>query len=104
MLTTDGEVALQTVTSCLQDEDVHDLPAGSSYVWRWGGKGSIEVTVAVRGTVELCVDGRRAVLLEGASEGYRLERWDHDGPAAEIALCALDAGASVADLCVYARD
>ncbi|MBD0330698.1 MAG: family 43 glycosylhydrolase, partial [Thermoleophilia bacterium] len=36
LLATDGEVACQTLTSCLHDEAVHDLPAGSSYAWRWG--------------------------------------------------------------------
>jgi GH43 family beta-xylosidase len=99
---TDGELASTTVTSCLQDEEAHALPGGSSYVWRWCGSGTIEVALAIRGTIELAF-GERTHLLEGDPSTFRLVRLNYAGPAEMIVATALEGGATVADLCVYAR-
>jgi GH43 family beta-xylosidase len=102
MFETDGELRAVTVTSCLQDEESHALPAGSSYVWTWGGSGSTEVTLALRGSIELAVGPSRHVL-EGSHDRFRLVRLECEGPAENVVAFARGGGATVADLCVYAR-
>ena len=102
LFATDGDLAHQKVASCLQDELAHDLPGGSSYVWRWGGRGRVEVSLAIRGTVELAFNGRKH-LLDGERDTYRLVRLDYEGDAEHITATALGEGASVADLSVHAR-
>ena len=99
---TDGEIAAATVSSRLEDGLVHALPASSSYVWQWGGAGPLELSVAVKGDIELSLNGdtRR---LEGDPERYRLEHLRHDGGAGEISVRAGREGATVADLFVHAR-
>jgi GH43 family beta-xylosidase len=100
---TDGDVAHQTVTSVLQDELVHELPAGSTYVWRWGGRGRLELVLAVRGTVTLSLNGK-TYLLEGERERFRVVRLEHEGHVEHIAATAVGADAAVADLAVRARE
>ena len=102
MFDADGDVAFQKVTSCLQDDEAHDLPGGSSYVWRWGGSGRLELSLAIRGSVELAFNGRTH-LLDGDREGFRLVRLNYEGAADQIAVTSLGEGATVADLSVYAR-
>ena len=102
LVTTDGELGPLTLASCLQDEQAQDLPSGSSYVWSWGGSGRIEVTLAIRGTIELAFDERKHVL-EGEPTGFRLVRLNYMGSAEQIMATSLGEGATVADLSVYAR-
>jgi GH43 family beta-xylosidase len=99
---TGGELQAETVTSYLEDGNVHELPSGSSYVWRWGGAGGLELTLAVKGTIELSFDGdsRR---LEGRPDRYRLVRLERDEGASEIVVAARDAAATVTDMTVHAR-
>ena len=98
----DGDVAFPTVASSLQDDGVHDLPAGGEYSWRWGGSGPMEVSLAVKGSVELVLDGTTHAL-PGDRDGFRLVTLEHGGDVEHIVVRAGDDGASVADVCVHAR-
>jgi GH43 family beta-xylosidase len=98
----DGEVTCVTLTSVLEDGAVHELPAGSSYVWRWGGSGPLELDVAVDGTIELVV-GEDAATYEGERGRYRLVHLVHEGGADRISVRAGRDGAVVTDLSVHAR-
>ena len=98
----DGDIAARTATSFLEDGELHELPAGSSYVWRWGGSGPLELTIAVRGSVELEL-GDGSYALDGDRDGYRLVRLEHDGGADEVVVRAGEQEATVTDLFVYAR-
>jgi len=97
----DGDVECRTVASVLHDEAVHELPHGSEYVWRWGGDGPIELSLAVRGEVEVTIDS--TVVPVTPSDEFTLVRVDHVAPVHEIAVRATEDGAAVADLAVYAR-
>jgi GH43 family beta-xylosidase len=98
----DGKVACATVSSTLEDGALHELPAGSSYVWRWGGSGPLELDLAVDGAVELVV--RDEVVSHDAERGrYSVVHLVHDGAADEIAVAAGADGAVVTDLSVHAR-
>ena len=101
-IASDGDVAARTVSSYLEDGAVHGLPGSSSYVSRWGGSGAIELAVAVRGSIELALDGTSHEL-EGDAERYRLVRLTHEGAVDEIVATARSDGAAVTDLFVYAR-
>jgi hypothetical protein len=98
----DGELAAETITSCLRDDELHDLPAGSSYAWEWNGDGPLELSLALRGSVELTLDGAVHQLI-GDSEPWRLVRLAHAHGAGAIVVRTGDESASVADLAVYAR-
>lgn len=102
MFRSDGDVACTTLTSSLEDGGLHDLPAGSSYAWRWGGRGRLELTAAVKGTVEVAFDGATHVL-RGDREQFRLVRLDDDGPSEKIVVTANGDGATVTDVTVRAR-
>jgi hypothetical protein len=102
LFSSDGEVAFVTASSALSDGAVHELPAGSSYVWRWSGEGKLELTLAVDGSVELVI-GDETTQSEGERGAYRLVQFKHAGPAGEISVHAGDDGAVVTDLAVYAR-
>jgi hypothetical protein len=97
---TDGDVTAETSMSYLEDGEIHELPAGSSFVWRWGGSGALELDLAVRGEATIALDGDAH---EVASEDYRLVRLEHAGEVEEITVRAGRAGATVTDLSVYAR-
>ena len=99
---TDGDLAAQTVVSFLEDGAIHDLPASSSYVWRWRGAGPIELSLAVKGSVHVEVNGTSHEA-QGDDDRYRLVRLAHDGDAPDIVVHAGAHGATVADLFVYAR-
>jgi hypothetical protein len=99
---TDGELGPVTISSTLQDGGFHELPAESTYAWRWGGGDRLELALAVRGDVELRLDGA-AHRLEGPRDRFRLVRLDHAGGCETIAVRAGAAGATVTDLVVYAR-
>jgi GH43 family beta-xylosidase len=95
------DLTAETVTSYLEDGTVHVLPAGSEHVWRWGGGGRLEVTLAVRGEAELDIGGTTQ-RLEGEDE-YRLVHVAHEGATPEITVRAGSEGVTVADLFVYGR-
>jgi hypothetical protein len=100
---TDGELGPTTVSTYLEDGEIHELPAGSSYTWRWGGADRIEVSLAVRGEVELVLGGR-SERLSGRGERFRHAWLDHEGSPETIAVRAVGGdGAAVTDLAVYAR-
>lgn len=99
----DGELAAETVSSCLRDDELHDLPARSTYTWEWGGDGRIELSLAVKGTVELAFDDATHELV-GDPDRFQLVRLVHDSGAAAIVARTRGASATVADLAVYARD
>jgi hypothetical protein len=98
----DGKVACATVSSTLEDGALHELPAGSSYVWRWGGSGPLELDLAVDGAVELVV-GDEVVSHDAERGRYSVVHLLHDGAADEIAVAAGADGAVVTDLSVHAR-
>lgn len=102
MFAAEGELGPQALTSVLVDGELHDLPAGSSYVWRWGGCGHAEIALAVKGTIELSYEGATH-LLEGDHDRFRLVRLDDERIGADIVVSALDEGATVTDLLVCAR-
>ena len=99
---TDGDVTAQTISTFLDDQGIYDLPAASSYAWRWGGSGRVELSIAVKGTVELSCNGHTE-RLKGDRDRFRLVHLAHPGPAEQIVVTAGDDGATVADLAVYAR-
>jgi GH43 family beta-xylosidase len=99
----DGELAALTVSSCLRDDELHDLPAGSTHVWEWGGDGRLELALAVKGSIELAFDDAVHVL-DGPADSFRLVRLVHDHGAGSIIARTRRAAATVADLAVYARD
>jgi len=98
----DGEVVHVTVTSSLDDGAVHELPAASSYVWQWGGRGPLELELAVDGTIDLVLGGE--VTTHEAERGaFRLVRAAYEHGTDEIAVHAGADGALVTDLAVRAR-
>jgi hypothetical protein len=99
---TDGVIGPQARTSSLEDGELHELPARSSYVWRWGGSGPLELSLAVRGAIELDLDGQ-SQRVESEEGRYRLVRVAHNGDVEEIAVHTADEGATVTDLSVWAR-
>jgi hypothetical protein len=98
----DGELAAMNVSSNLRDDELHDLPARSSYAWEWGGDGRVEVALAVKGSVELAFDDV-VHRLDGDDEQFRLVNLFHDGGVGTIVARTRDETATVADLVVYAR-
>jgi GH43 family beta-xylosidase len=100
--TSDGDVADVTLSSTLEDGALHELPAGSSYAWRWGGSGALELDLAVDGAVELAV-GNEVVRHDGERGRYRVVHLVHAGGGAEISVTAGSEGAVVTDLSVHAR-
>jgi len=99
---TDGSLRDITITSALEDAERHELPADSSYVWRWGGTGPLEISLAVRGSIDLAFD-EVSQRVEGEGEAFRLHRLAHSRGARTIEARAVDDGAAVADLFVVAR-
>ena len=98
--TSDGAVGVQTLTSFLEDGEMHVLPPGGTYSWRWGASAPIELSLAVKGAGVLEV-GDRA--LEFAGERYRLVQLGPEPAAEEILVRAGATGATVTDLFVHAR-
>ena len=98
----DGDVIEETVTSFLEDGALHHLPAASAYVWRWGAGGLLELSLAVKGRVELGVGASRHEVGADPDE-WDLFRLEHEGGADEITVTTADGGATVTDLFVYAR-
>ena len=101
LFNSDGDVVAETTTTILEDEGLYGIPAGSVYAWRWRGAGPLELSVAVRGTVELSFDGD-GELLEGNGDAFRLVRLARAAGARSIAVRAVGDGAVVADLSVRA--
>jgi GH43 family beta-xylosidase len=99
---TDGDIHSSTVTSFLEDGEVHPLPAGSSYVWRWGGADLLELELAVRGSIVLEVGGE-ARRIDADDREWELVRLQQEGGTDAITVRALRDGAAVTDLFVYAR-
>jgi GH43 family beta-xylosidase len=102
LFTSDGDLQQETITSALQDAQMHELPEGSSYVWSWGGAGPLELSIAVRGSVVLSLDGDSDEL-RGDGDRFRLHRLAHARGARTIEVLALDDGVAVTDLAVIAR-
>jgi GH43 family beta-xylosidase len=98
----DGDVACVTVTSSLEDTALHELPAGSWYVWSWGGGGSIDIELALDGSIDLVL-GSDVMTYEGERGRYRFVQLSHAGPVGEISVHAGSEGALVTDLKVRAR-
>ena len=98
----DGDVTAETATSFLEDGAIHHLPASSAYVWGWRAPGPLEVSLAVKGRVELEFGGVRQEVASEDDE-YRLAQLEDDAGADEIAVTAADGGATVTDLFAYAR-
>ena len=61
----EGDTDAVALTSHLDDERIHRLLPGTPHVWRWGGEGPVEVTLAVRGRARL-TGGGEAVAADGA--------------------------------------
>ena len=99
----DGELTAKRVSSFLEDQTLHELPARSEYAWRWGGSGSFELSLAVRGEAELALNGSTYGIGSGEDQGFSLVRVEHAGPIDEIAVRATSGGATVGDLFVYER-
>jgi GH43 family beta-xylosidase len=97
----DGDITSVTVSSYLEDAERHDLPAGSTYSWDWGGSGPLELALAVKGTADVEIDGA-SHHVQGRDR-FRLVRVEHADGARRISVHAGDAGVAIADLAVYAR-
>jgi GH43 family beta-xylosidase len=102
LFSSDGAVRDETIASVLEDGELHELPEGSTYVWRWGGAGPAELAVAVRGAVELRIADVTHTL-EGDEDGFKLVRLAPARIGPTIEVRALDDGAAVADLTIAAR-
>ena len=98
----DGDVLAQRATSFLEDGALHRLPASSSYVWDWGGSGPLELSLAVKGSVELDLGGTTDEVDSGGDR-YSLVLLAHAPGADEIVVRSRGSGATVTDLFVYAR-
>jgi hypothetical protein len=101
-LETDGERAGYSLTSVLEDEAVYWLAPGTEQVWPWGGRGPLELTLAVRGTARICAGSETETLISPVERFALAHLYVTDG-AEEIAVTGLDAGAHVTDLSVAAR-
>ena len=98
----DGDMTAKAVSSFLEDGTVHDLPARSEFGWKWGGSGPLELEVAVRGTVELELNGTRYELAGGADR-FAHRSIAHGGRIETITVRGGLDGATVTDLFVYRR-
>ncbi len=97
--TSDGRVGVQTITSFLEDGDVHVLPAGGTYSWEWGASAPIELSLAVKGDGMLEVGD---TVHEFESDGYGLVQVGLEPAGEEILVRAGPSGATVTDLFVHA--
>ena len=98
----DGEVTARTAASFLEDGEMHELPASSEYVWRWGGTGPVEIELAVRGRAQLALneDVRE---IGGDDDRFALVCVEHAGDIEEIVVRAGPEGTTATDLFVYQR-
>ncbi|MFL5929138.1 MAG: glycoside hydrolase family 43 protein [Gaiellaceae bacterium] len=97
----EGALGPLTLTSCGVDAALHGLPRGSTYAWAWGGRGPVEVSVAVRGAATVRIGAATAASAE--SDAFAVLRLAGADGGDEIVVEAVDGGASVADLAVFAR-
>jgi hypothetical protein len=102
LFSTDGALRDHTITSTLDDGELHELPGDSSYAWRWGGSGAFELTIAVLGTVDLVI-GEVSRRLEGEGERFGLHRLVYPRGADMLEVHAVGERAAVTDLWVVAR-
>jgi GH43 family beta-xylosidase len=98
----DCELGPTTVSTCGADPGMRDLPARSTYAWRWGGSTRLELALAVRGdvTVRAGDDGAES---EGDPERFRLVELTAPRGAATITVEAGAGGATVTDVVACAR-
>jgi len=98
----DCETGPTTVSTCGTDSGLRDLPARSTYAWRWGGSTPIELALAVRGDVTVRI-GDTAVESPGDRGRFRLVELTTPHGAETIAVEAGDEGATVTDVVAYGR-
>ena len=96
----DGAITALTRTSFLEDDAVHVLPADSTYAWRWGSGGPVELSVAVKGDGELHLGDS---VHPFASDDYTLLHVDRGRAGRDVVIHAGSRGATVTDLFVHAR-
>lgn len=97
----DNTIDAVTVTSFFEDDRIHELRAGDTVAWKWGGSGAFELNVAVKGSVELSV-GDEVHRWPGSGDEYRLEILHRSDGTETVTIKALT-DATVTDLCLYAR-
>ena len=98
----DGEVRGSTLTSWLEDEAVRTLAEGARHSWAWGGRGPVDLAVAVRGRA-IVTAGAERVEVETEGGGYKLVRLAVPGGAERCDVQAGPGGAMVTDLTMAAR-
>jgi GH43 family beta-xylosidase len=98
----DCELGPTTVSTCGTDPGLRDLPARSTYVWRWGGSAAVELALAVRGDVTVRV-GDAGLESHGDPARFRLVELTAPHGGATIVAEAGAGGATVTDLVAYAR-
>jgi beta-xylosidase len=86
----------------LEDEAIHELPEGATKAWDWVGSGSLELSLAVRGRVDLQAGAER-LAVETADDGFTLVRLTVRDGADRVAVVAGHGGATVTDLTLTAR-
>jgi GH43 family beta-xylosidase len=99
----DGDLTAKTVSSFLEDGELHPLPAESEYAWRWRGSGSLELSLAYRGEGELALNGATHALEPDPDDQFSLLQVEHEGPIENIVARAGSGGLTVGDLFVSER-
>lgn len=104
-LQADGDVRSLAITSWLDDERVHMVPAGEQAVWLWGGNTDVEVSMAVRGqaVVETYPANGNPAAVE-AYGGYQHIRFTVAGGMERLVVQAGTSGAYVTDVVITARE
>lgn len=96
-----GRLTAPVKTSWLDDDALYALEPGEWRGWVWGGRGNLEVALAVRGSAVVRAGGQtRAVHSGGRFELVRL--WV-EGGADSLEVEAVGVGAEVADVVMTAR-
>lgn len=103
LIGTDGDITGITCTSWLEDDELHPLPAFSTYEWSWcSAEAGLELSIAVKGDVELQI-GEEGAVDEGDPGAFRIIRLATETPARSIRITALGRGVVAGDLEVHAR-
>lgn len=98
-----GSVEGLTLTSWLEDETSYTLPEGTRRTWAWGGTGSVEVQLAVRGRVHLSAGEHRLTVESPEGQFTRVHFLAREGVDQVTVTGAGPRLAEVTDLVLTAR-
>ncbi len=92
------------LTSWFDDETKHTLLAGESYQWEWGSNQPVEISLAVRGTAEVQVQGMTATTIPVCSpDTYSHVHLITPVGAERLVVKAAAGGAEVTDVTMTSR-